>query len=186
MKLERRSHVAPLSIETRAEPDEASIGELRGYVARFDSDSVDLGGYTERIRAGAFRESLETNDVVALLNHEHSVVLGRLSAGTLRLSEDDQGLAFSLDLPDTQAGRDLRTLVARKDLRGCSFGFEIEKESWEGADRCYLDKVKLHEVSLGVTFPAYPETSMDLRERRARARKPRVRSLIEILLDTPR
>jgi hypothetical protein len=149
-----------------------SIGTLSGYAAVFNSDSEDLGGYIERIRPGAFRETLASADVVALINHDHTLVVGRCSAGTLRLREDDTGLAYEIDLPDIQAARDLVVSRERGDLKSCSFGFDwpdptdMEWYERDGQDLCDLVRIKaLHEISVGVTFPAYEATTMGLRDR---------------------
>ena len=62
-------------------------------------------------------------DVVATYNHNQSVILGRTTSGTLQLRSDANGLRFDCDLPDTQAARDVHTLVERGDLNACSFAF---------------------------------------------------------------
>jgi len=81
---------------------------VSGYAATYNTLSKDLGGFRERIAPEAFRRILATNpDVVCLFNHDMNSVLGRTSAGTLRLSEDRKGLAFECDLPNTTVGRDL-------------------------------------------------------------------------------
>lgn len=183
--METRKNGNAIRLETREEG--GGLGTLSGYIAVFNSDSHDMGGFVEQIRPGAFAESLRTNDVVALVNHDHGAVVGRLSAGTLRLSEDETGLKFEIDLPDTLAARDLKTLVGLKNLLGCSFGFEVLADSWsqkDGKDFCTLEKIRLWEVSVGVTFPAYPETSMDLRNRlksRHSASRRRYRAKLSVL-----
>ena len=56
--------------------------------------------------------------------------------------------------------------VARGDVRGCSFGFDIRamEESWDedGTYRTRLTDVELYEVS-PCTFPAYAQTSIQAR-----------------------
>src|SRR3546814_8215181 len=79
-----------------------------GYAATYGSEAR-LGGFVETIAPGAFRSTLG-GDILALLDHDAGKVLGRTRSGTLRLSEDSRGLAFSLDLPDTQAGRDVEEI----------------------------------------------------------------------------
>jgi len=61
--IERRAFGA--NIELRAAEDGQKIV---GYAAVFNSYSEDLGGFRERIAAGAFANVLE-NDVRALFNH---------------------------------------------------------------------------------------------------------------------
>src|SRR5215472_5921150 len=100
---------------------------IAGYAARYCVLSGDLGGFRERIASGAFKRILATNpDVVCLFNHSDSAVLGRTTAGTLRLSEDTRGLKFECDLPDTTFGRDTYESVKRGDLNGCSFAFMVD------------------------------------------------------------
>jgi len=93
-------------VELRA-GENGSPGILEGYAAVYDS-VTDIGGYfREVIRPGAFTRAIRDNqDVRALWNHDTGTILGRRSAGTLSVSEDERGLQFSLQLPDTTAGRD--------------------------------------------------------------------------------
>ena len=116
---------------------------------------------------GAFAESISTDDIVALFNHDVSAVLGRTRPGTLRLREDPQGLAYEVDVPDTQLARDLVTLIERGDIAGNSFRFQTLADEWERGENGEPDirtlvKVRLQDVS-PVTFPAYPQTDVALR-----------------------
>ena len=137
---------------------------LEGYAATFNSEAR-IGSFVETILPGAFRSAL-ADDVLALLDHDAGKVLGRTRSGTLRLSEDSRGLAFSLDLPDTAAGRDALALAERGDLGGMSFGFIVPKggENWTG-ERRTLRTVGLKEISVISAWPAYPDTSLALRGR---------------------
>lgn len=139
---------------------------LEGYAATFGSEAR-IGAFVETIAPGAFKAALGS-DVLALLDHDASQVLGRTSSGTLRLTEDSRGLHFCLDLPDTQAGRDVAELAKRGDLGGMSFGFVVPKggDVWSG-ERRTLRTVDLKEISVVQAWPAYPDTSIALRRREA-------------------
>ena len=153
--IERREALHDL--EVRAEGDGMT---LRGYAAVFNSPSQPLP-FIETIEPGAFRDSLKSrNDIKLLWNHDTSVVLGSTRAGTLRLTEDDRGLLLEADLPDTQAGRDAAVSIQRGDVTGFSFGFRIPAggDVWASASERVLKRVNVHEVSVGVAFPAYTAT----------------------------
>jgi HK97 family phage prohead protease len=142
---------------------------LRGYAAMFNQLSVDFGGWREIIRPGAFTASLAAGpDVRALVNHESGLsTIGRTRNGTLRLLEDGMGLAVEIDPPDTQAGRDVVTLVERGDLNQMSFAFWTRRDNWLDTGEMVLRE--LHEVDINdgdvavVTYPAYPSTNIGLR-----------------------
>lgn len=153
------------TLERRAVTElRASGRKLEGYAALFGSEAR-IGSFVETIAPGAFRSAL-TGDVLALLDHDQGKVLGRTRSGTLRLSEDTRGLAFSLDLPDTAAGRDVLALAERNDLGGMSFGFTVPKggDSWSG-ERRTLRTIGLKEISVVQSWPAYPDTELALRSR---------------------
>lgn len=153
----------PSTVERRAFPEvHASGRRLEGYAAVFGAEA-NLGSFVETIERGAFRGSL-SGDVLALLDHDAGKVLGRTRSGTLRLFEDTRGLGFSLDLPDTQAGRDVIALAERNDLGGMSFGFSVPTggEHWTG-NRRSLRTVGLREISAISAWPAYPGTEIALR-----------------------
>lgn len=169
----------PGAVERRNFSEVRSNGRrLEGYAATFGSEAR-IGAFVETIAPGAFRDAL-AGDVLALLDHNPGTVLGRTRSGTLRLSEDSRGLAFSLDVPDTQAGRDVLALAERNDLGGMSFGFVVPKggEDWAG-ERRTLRRVALKEVSVVSAWPAYPDTELALRAARAaQGRDVRQRRLI--------
>ena len=149
--------IAVQDLEIRAEGNGMT---LRGYAAVFNSPSQPLP-FIETIERGAFADSLKSrNDVKLLWNHDTSTVLGSTRAGTLRLMEDERGLLVEADLPDTQAGRDAATLIQRGDVTAFSFGFRIPAggDVWRSASERVLKRVNVHEVSVGVAFPAYTAT----------------------------
>ena len=155
--LERRA-----ATELRAD---TSSRKLVGYAALFGSPT-SIGSFSESIRQGAFAGSLEAGrDILALVDHDPSRLLARRSSGTLRLSEDALGLAFEIDVPDTQLGRDMLALAERRDLGGMSFGFRVKKDNWPRPNVRELVAVELVEVSVVQAFPAYSETSVTARAR---------------------
>ena len=135
-----------------------------GHAAVFNSLSEDLGGFREKIQPGAFDDVLD-NDVRAYFNHDPNYLLGRTSAGTLRLSVDEKGLRYELDIPNTTAGRDLKENLRNGNITQSSFAFTIGRDgdSWErnedGADIRIINKVnRLYDVS-PVSLPAYPSAN---------------------------
>jgi Escherichia/Staphylococcus phage prohead protease len=132
-----------------------------GYAALYNTLSEDLGGYREQIAPGAFAGVLDA-DVRALLNHDPNEVLGRTKSGTLRLHDEERGLRFELDLPDSPLGQNMRTAISRGDLDGASFRFEVGDEAWDGDVRTIKSVKELRDVTLA-TYPAYPAASVELR-----------------------
>lgn len=141
--------------------------QISGYAAVFNELSEDLGGFYERIERGAFARTLESADVRALWNHDSNFPLGRTRAGTLALSEDEIGLAFEIDPPNTSYARDLLVSMRRGDIDQMSFGFRTIRDRWEqigGQVIRTLLEVELFDVS-PVTYPAYPTTSAAVRSK---------------------
>ena len=138
---------------------------LNGYAVIFHALSQDLGGFREKILPGAFRDTLQTREALALYGHDPLALLGRTSTGSLKLHEDSRGLAFELHLPKTQLSRDVAELVSVGELSKMSFGFVKQKDYWrrEGAQTIRtLLKVDLFEISV-VPEAAYEQTSVALR-----------------------
>lgn len=143
---------------------------LIGHAAVFGQVAEVPGGY-EQLGTAAFDDVLARNDTDAtsLINHDPAMLLGRQSAGTLRLRADKDGLAFEVDLPDTSYANDLRKLVARGDMVGASFGFipDLDKSTWTRSE----DGSQIHTINAvsylrdvgPVTFPAYSGTGVALR-----------------------
>lgn len=161
----RLPEVAGESLEVRFFTRAVEIGQegeapkIRGYAAVFNAPAQITPRFREQVAPGAFRSSLTGGDVRALLNHDPNYVLGRTSAGSLRLWEDDTGLRFEVDPPDTQWARDLLVTMRRGDISQGSFGFRVRTQSWDADESLRtLQDVELHDVSV-VTFPAYPQTS---------------------------
>ena len=157
------------SLEVRKDDDKTTIV---GHAAVFNDLSLDLGGFREQIKPGAFSEAIKTDDVRALFNHNPDFILGRNKSGTLRLKEDKTGLAIEIDPPDTQVGRDMLVSLERGDVDQMSFGFSVREggQEWseddEGQAIRTLTSVRLFDVS-PVVYPAYPSTDVAKRELRS-------------------
>jgi HK97 family phage prohead protease len=144
---------------------------MRGYAYRFNDLSHDLGGFRERIVAGAGAPSLRQNDVIATFNHNANALLGRTGAETLRVGEDRDGGWYEVDLPDTTTGRDVAALLKRRDLRGSSFTFRVLDGGQRRADEDdpetglpVREITAMNVVELGpVVNPAYPTSQASLR-----------------------
>jgi len=139
---------------------------IRGYAIVFDRLSENLGGFRERIAPGAIDRTLSDGiDLRALVDHDSARILGRLSAGTLRVEKDPHGLRIEVDPPETTSGQDIVESIRRRDVTGMSFAFRTVDDDWDvKADppvRTVTDML-VREVSV-VTFPAYPQTEVALR-----------------------
>ena len=144
---------------------------LLGHAAVFNQEAVIAGLFREVIRPGAFAKTIKEADIRALWNHDPNIVLGRVKAGTLSLSEDEIGLLSSIEPPDTPMHNSHLESVRRGDVDQMSFMFDVIKESWlrsegDGLDLREIQEVRLYEVS-PVTFPAYEGTDIAVEEARS-------------------
>ena len=168
MSIEHRSRAGP--VECRAGAGGESHGTITGIAAVFNSKTVIGDLWVEQIAPTAFDKALSNpDDVRALYNHNHDAVLGRTTSHTLRLSKTSRGLRYEIDLPDTAVARDVRSLIARGNVSGSSFGFHVLADEWD--DRPVrvgklpvrtITNVELLDVS-PVTYPAYVTTSVATR-----------------------
>lgn len=160
----REVRAVTTGLELRAASDDGGR-TASGYAALFGVRTAIGRWFTEEIAPGAFAKSLRANDVVALHSHDSGRVMGRKGAGTLTLREDDKGLAFDNDLPNTTDGNDLAVQIERKDIPGMSFGFVTRKQEWDETvdppHRTILE-ADLYEITY-TAFPQYPETEVALR-----------------------
>lgn len=141
---------------------------LEGYFAVFNQPYKVWKDWTETIAPGAFTKCLASGqDVKVLWNHNHDIVLGSTAAGTATLREDEIGLWGSVLINEKdQDALNAYARVERRDVDGCSFGFDIARLEEEWDDDQYRTKVlvvdPLYEVS-PCTFPAYQDTSVSAR-----------------------
>lgn len=159
----RQVRSIPTRFETREENGELHIS---GHFAVFDSNYEIGPGMSESIAPGAFSKCLNS-DVRALTNHDSTLVLGRTTAGTLRIWEDEIGLAGDILInPNDSDAMNTRERVLRGDVNQCSFGFRILDETTDsrpdGTVHWTIRDVDLYEVSV-CTFPAYEATNVQAR-----------------------
>lgn len=138
---------------------------ISGYAVVFNQPSEDLGGFIEYVDSHAF-DGVDMSNVLLLFNHDFGNTLARVTADNLKLTIDDNGLAFEATLPDTQLGQDTLTNIANGNYQGCSFGFTIADDNWnEDANGNVVHTVnqidKLYEISI-TPLPAYTETSLNI------------------------
>lgn len=146
-------------VSNRSDP--ASGATLVGHAIVFDSWSLDLGGFIERIRPQAANRIInEQSDIRTLWNHNTDIPLARTSAKSMRYWKDSTGVAVSV-VPPSWASNHVES-VQRGDVTGMSFGFRKIEDEWtmDGhiPQRDLLDML-VSEFS-AVAFPAYPATDI--------------------------
>ncbi len=141
---------------------------LDGYVNAVGRDSRVLpspkGKFIEQIKPKTFQRALERADNVDLLfNHQKNRKLGSTKEGNLELYEDNIGLRAIATVSDDEVIKKAKN----GELRGWSFGFYTNKDSWEegpdGIQRRYLEDIDLLEVSILDKTPAYIATTIEQR-----------------------
>lgn len=144
---------------------------LEGYFAVFGETYQVFDGWIETVERGAFARYLASGeDVKVLWNHDANIVLGSTGNGTASLREDEKGLYGSVEINENdQDAVNAYARIARGDVNGCSFGFDIARqEEWWDDDGVYHTKLTeidpLYEVS-ACTFPAYKATSISARNK---------------------
>ncbi|MBQ9083640.1 MAG: HK97 family phage prohead protease [Clostridia bacterium] len=143
---------------------------LEGYFARFHEPYVVCEGWEETIAPGAFADCLASgDDVKALWNHNADIVLGCTGNRTVLLSETASGLFGSIEINRNDSdAMNAYARILRRDVSGCSFGFDAEFEDWFDENGIYHTRItrvtKLYEIS-PCTFPAYESTTIAARSR---------------------
>lgn len=124
-------------------------------------------GMVERIMPGAFTMAVQRDDVRGLFNHDTNMVLGRKSAGTLRVFDDPRGLRYEIDPGETSVYRDVAAFISRRDVQGSSFSFNVKDETGRKENGVRIREIRGVELfDVGpVTFPAYEATSTGVRAR---------------------
>jgi HK97 family phage prohead protease len=139
---------------------------IRGIAALYNVETIIGGAFREVIRPGAFSKTLQERDQVALWNHDTGKPLGRKSAGTLEIEDREDGIHVTIYPGNRSWDQDVYESIARGDVRGMSFGFDVVKDAVarlaDGSTLVELLEIRLWEVS-PVTFPAYDLTSVEAR-----------------------
>jgi HK97 family phage prohead protease len=170
-KAERRYYALPIKFLEVEENGAKKTDEnqITGYAAMYNRDSEDFGGWIERIAPGAFKDVLN-DDTWAYLNHSINHPLGRNKINLI-LKEDEQGLNYTVTLPDTTDGNNMRILTKAGIIYKSSFAFIAAEETFTKGDpqngkphiRTITKMERLFDVSPLSTDPAYPDTSVAAR-----------------------
>ena len=144
---------------------------IQGYAVVFDSwtDISSWGEiWKECIRKGAFTQSLKKNSILALYNHDFNNVLARKDVN-MKLVEDDKGLYFEIELPDTTQGNDLYELIDKGIVNQCSFSGYVRKNLWseDNGGNVLREILEIDLIEITITpIPAYEVTEAEVKRSR--------------------
>jgi HK97 family phage prohead protease len=171
--VERRVLFRSVTLEHRVGTDYPYVAGLGAVFYRAEDPGTEFdifgdGSVMERIMPGAFSRTLREMDQIGCFNHDPNLLLGRKSAGTMRLGVTELGLAYEITPPDTQAGRDVCTSIKRGDVCGSSFTFMPRKGGTRMIPQMNGNCVReLHDVDVfdvgPVSNPAYASTTAGMR-----------------------
>ena len=158
---------------------------IRGYGLVYNKPSQIMTApngerFREIIRPGAASRALAEADLTVDMHHNREKILGRRSAGTARFGDDEMGLWYEADLPDTSYARNLKVSCDRGDITGSSFVFSLfQDDRWIEPDASGVwtrELTGIHIYNMGpVTDPAYLDTTAacrSLEKRCAQTKRP--------------
>ena len=154
------------AVEQRNDDDKDTL-LFTGYASVFNKGygvRDQRGQYTETIKPGAFKKTLnEQDDVRFLVNHD-GIPLARTSSGTLELEEDDYGLFVKAELdPSNPTVAEIASAMKRGDLNEMSFAFAAIRDDFDAREENReVTEARLFDVSV-VTYPANPWAGAKLR-----------------------
>lgn len=145
---------------------------VKGHAAVFNKWSLDLGGFKERVKKGAFdRVISEDPHVLHLWDHDTSKALSSTRSTTypLELRVDPQGLHYYSKVAPTSYSEDLRVLLDGGVISQSSFAFTVAKDEWrlieedgdERVERTIVEVDQLFDVTT-CAMGAYPTTDSAL------------------------
>lgn len=176
--LERRVLPHPPRAERRSGDDKGEV--IEGYAAVYYNGTPETEyelapDLVERIMPGAAAAAVEMgDDARCSFNHDPQKLLGRRSAGTLELWNDEKGLGYRVKPPETSYARDLLDLLRRGDVRESSLLFCVSgpasycrrgRVSWsfEQRDGRVIEVREIHDLTVlevgPVAVAAYSGTS---------------------------
>ena len=152
------------------------LGTISGRAICFNAESQILDEYGQTFREviapeAATMEFLNTQDIKINMLHNRELTFGRVKrgvSGNARLSVDQEGVNFEVDIPNCDLGIRARELTKAGVYDGCSFEFWPDKYDVEERE----GKVPLVRhthfraitaLTLGMD-PAYLQTSLHARE----------------------
>ncbi|MEJ7894672.1 MAG: phage major capsid protein [Solirubrobacteraceae bacterium] len=136
---------------TATEPPALDGRRLHGVIP-YRLESKDLGGFREVIEPGALDDA-DMSDLIATREHDRSKLLGRHPT-TLTVEDRADGLAWSVELPQSPVGEDVRVAIERGDLRATSWRMVVGRDRWEGDVRHVEAISELRDVTVTAS-PAY-------------------------------
>jgi len=130
-------------------------GIVKGYGSVFgnrdsDDDVIMRGAYTKTIQENGDR-------VKYIYQHDITKPIGKMT----ELGEDDKGLYFTAEIPDTALGRDVMKLIKGGVITENSVGImPVVKNYNEEEKTRYIKEVKLYEIS-AVTIAANDQAKIN-------------------------
>lgn len=151
--------------------DEQNTHQIEGTAIVYNEPSQDMG-FVEYIMPGAL-EGVDLSQLLLLYSHDYQNVLASIPSGSLAITDDDNGLHFTAELPNTTLGNDVAELIATNRVSGMSFGFKIADggDIWsQGGDGTTIHTVtqiqSMSEISI-TPIPAYQETQVSTQVQRS-------------------
>jgi len=168
-KIEIRSLLTATAELRIVRHEDTSERGVEGYGIVFNSESVDLGGFTEIILPEAMDGVVERSDIKCVINHNiDRGLLARCTdgEGTMKMDIDSKGVKYSFDAPKFDLGEELLEGLNRGDIRASSFGFTVASggDVWQKKpDGTYLRTIKQFDRIFDMSpvySPAYIDTTV--------------------------
>lgn len=135
---------------------------LSGTVHAYGTTTV-RDGKVLSFERGAFTTSIQRGEVAMFWSHDTSKPLASQAAGTLRLVDGPEALAFEADLADGISWvDDAKAAIAAKLVNSMSFGYMPSQSKRVGKGTVFTDGA-LVDIS-PVAMPAFDRTSLQLHE----------------------